>query len=182
MKYLALMRDSLREVIDAKIFIVMVFFSLLLIGFLGSISYRPVTVEEEIQRSLQWYLFFAQMAEQDLQQGAKPKGPFLRPTAPPTRSVQIIDFKQTNDAKLAWRGDYQMNLVVTFDKPQDIPQFNILNMFGPPNPFAPKLLAEQFQVLIQKELPWLSSVQVEVGQSAEPKEVLFSRHTGGGDK
>ena len=51
MKFLAILKDSFREAIDAKIFSFMVGLSLLVVLFLFSFSFRPVSAEEEIRRS-----------------------------------------------------------------------------------------------------------------------------------
>ncbi len=52
MKFLALMKDSLREAIDAKVFYVTVAMSFLLILIVGSVSFRPLTAEEEIAEQI----------------------------------------------------------------------------------------------------------------------------------
>ena len=52
MKFLAILKDSLREAIDTKVFYVMVGFSLLVVLFVGSIGYRPVSVEDEARLNM----------------------------------------------------------------------------------------------------------------------------------
>src|SRR5262245_45531228 len=48
MKYLAILKDSFRESLDTKVFYVMTVISLLVVLFIGSISYAPAAAEKAI--------------------------------------------------------------------------------------------------------------------------------------
>ena len=50
MKFLATLKDSFREAVDSKVFYVMVGLSSLVILIVASISYHPVTVQDEVER------------------------------------------------------------------------------------------------------------------------------------
>src|SRR5437588_5720828 len=49
MKYLAILKDSLREAIDTKVFYAMLVLSLILIVVVGSIGFRPSEAEEALE-------------------------------------------------------------------------------------------------------------------------------------
>ena len=53
MKYLGILKDSLREAIDTKVFPVTVALSCLVVVLVGSVSYRPVPAEEQFRRTAQ---------------------------------------------------------------------------------------------------------------------------------
>ena len=94
MKLLALLRDSLREAVDLKIFAAMLVLSGLLTLFVASISYRPITLEEELT---------ARANEYSLMTGFGPHG---------DAEFRVENFRQTNDAPEPWRGDYEFDWVV----------------------------------------------------------------------
>jgi ABC-type transport system involved in multi-copper enzyme maturation permease subunit len=93
-KLLALLKDSLREAVDRKIFAAMLVLSGLLTLFVFSISYRTITLEDDLQTAvgtMTWGMSF---------------NPHLgKPT------FRIENFRQTNDAKEPWLGDYQFDWV-----------------------------------------------------------------------
>src|SRR2546427_7289532 len=49
MKYLAILKDSLREAIDTKVFYAMLILSLILIVIVASIGFRPAEAEEALE-------------------------------------------------------------------------------------------------------------------------------------
>ena len=57
MKYIAILKDSLREAIDTKVFYVMVILSLIVILFVAGISYTPAPAEEAIPGIVQSQAF-----------------------------------------------------------------------------------------------------------------------------
>lgn len=94
MKLVAMLKDSLREALDRKIFAAMLCLSGLLTLFVASISFRPITLEDDLTASLRmmtWGISFNPHL-------GKPE-------------FRIENFRQTNTAKEPWRGDYQFDWV-----------------------------------------------------------------------
>src|SRR5262249_37471868 len=99
-KLIALLRDSFREALDRKIFAAMLLLSGLVTLFLASISYRRITLEEEVQATARLMTFSMSFNPH----GAKP-------------TYTIESFRQTNDAIEPWHGDYAFDWVVKCDDP-----------------------------------------------------------------
>lgn len=99
MKFLAILRDSLRETLDVKLLYVLVALSALVVLFAGSVIYRPVTVEEQTRFVFE-KLINPQMEIQLQQKYAKAH---LKP------SFTLSDFGRTDDGDRAkpWQGDYK---------------------------------------------------------------------------
>ncbi|HEV3263223.1 MAG TPA: ABC transporter permease [Gemmataceae bacterium] len=93
MRYLAILKDSFREAIDAKVFYVMVGLSAVLIVLAGSISFRPLALEEELTSAAQSLTWIYSL------QGPGNEVHF-----------RVVEFKQLNDAPEPWRGDYRFVL------------------------------------------------------------------------
>ncbi len=94
MKLLAMLKDSLREALDRKIFAAMLVLSGLLTLFVASISFRPITLEDDLNTALRmmtWGMSFNPHL-------GKPE-------------FRIENVRQTNDAKEPWHGDYQFDWV-----------------------------------------------------------------------
>jgi ABC-type transport system involved in multi-copper enzyme maturation permease subunit len=168
MKYLAILKDSLRETIDTKLFYVMVALSSLLIVFIASVSFRPLTMDQELQagiRQLNWVLSL-----QSPQQADKEKIRF-----------EITDVRQLNQAAEPWLGDYRFNLT----------------MHLPGDPGASKASAVQISKLIralrgaaglssgpakqllQARFPWLDNLTVTEGQALKRTEEVYVVTTAG---
>jgi ABC-type transport system involved in multi-copper enzyme maturation permease subunit len=99
----AILKDSLREAIDRKIFAVMLVLGALLTLFVASISYRPITLEEELQAKASQFSFIG---------GFPPHG---------ETEFRIEDFHQTNAAAEPWRGDYQFDWVIAAKDMSKVP-------------------------------------------------------------
>src|SRR5271166_1059066 len=99
MKFLALMKDSVREAIDAKVFYVTIALSFVLVLVVGSVSFRSLTAEEEIAQrgQLLWVLKILVQAKTQL-----PPDDFV---------LHIENFEETNkDEHLEpWNGVYQFD-------------------------------------------------------------------------
>jgi ABC-type transport system involved in multi-copper enzyme maturation permease subunit len=93
MKYLAILKDSFREAIDAKVFYVMLGLSAFVILLVASVSYRPVTLEDEV-RTLVGQLSFLSGFQGDRMR----------------LDLTVRDFEQTNDVYEPWRGNYRFTL------------------------------------------------------------------------
>jgi ABC-type transport system involved in multi-copper enzyme maturation permease subunit len=94
MKFMSILRDSLREAVDRKILLVMLALSGLLTLFVASISYRPITLEEELT---------SEASQLSMWAGFGPHG---------GAEFKIENFRQTNGASEPWHGDYQFDWVV----------------------------------------------------------------------
>lgn len=95
MKYLAILRDSLRETLDSKVLYAMIILSVLVIVGVGSISFHAQPAEKGLESILARF------------PGAR--SGFGMP--PPILRYEIEDFKQLNDGP-AWEGQYRFDLVV----------------------------------------------------------------------
>jgi ABC-type transport system involved in multi-copper enzyme maturation permease subunit len=99
-KYLSILKDSLREALDSKILYVTLALSLLLILFLGSISFRPLTPEEDLQGLLDILNTWVWGMRAQGQGGGEPV------------RAEVVDFRQTNPDEQPWRGDYRFTIVM----------------------------------------------------------------------
>src|SRR5271156_4524496 len=95
MKVLAILKDSFYETLDSKVFFVMAGLSGLLMLLIASVSFRPVTFEEELKQLTR---FLTVMSGGTF--GSSPL------------HVDIVDFQQVNDAVEPWRGDYRFTVKV----------------------------------------------------------------------
>jgi hypothetical protein len=102
MKFLAMLRDSLRETLDVKLFYVMIGMSVLVVLLVASISYQPVTVQGRIDflNTLQNQLIRQQLASQPA-------------TSSLNFTLGIEDFEKTSDQSEPWLGDYRFIYVVS---------------------------------------------------------------------
>src|SRR5947209_16269399 len=95
MKYLAILKDSLRETIDGKVFLVMLLLSFLAMLVTASMSFTPEPAEQGVKA----------MTEQFDR--------FIDFTFDPQMSVgyDVEAFEQTNQAIRPWNGEYRFQLV-----------------------------------------------------------------------
>jgi ABC-type transport system involved in multi-copper enzyme maturation permease subunit len=150
MKPFAILRDSLREALDTKVFYVMVALSLLVVLVVASISYKPLGVEEEMNRfaeQLTWRI------------GMRTKGQM------PTQ-VSVEEFQQTNDAPASepWHGDYRFNLVWKFPDRVDV--------LTKEENFS-KEAARSIQMGMELNFYYLNNVKVSPVDSKDPTELRF---------
>jgi ABC-type transport system involved in multi-copper enzyme maturation permease subunit len=140
MKFLALMKDSLREAVDSKVLYVTVGLSSLLILAVASVSFRPLTAKEEIQDNsyLTWW-------DKALVQAFSQE----RPDA---FALEITDFRQTNDAADPWKGDYRFDVLLTFESPEKAKEFAR----------KPKLPEGRLLDVIEKDYFWLKDTDAEL--------------------
>src|SRR5690242_19260183 len=101
MKFLAILKDSLREALDTKVIYFTLGLSLLIILLTGSLSFRPVPVDEQVQgftRMLTWAL------------NLNPQGKGLH--------LDIADYQETNPEAVPWERDYRFTYVITLPDEQ----------------------------------------------------------------
>ncbi len=102
MKILAILKDSLRETLDVKLFYVLAGISVLAILFVASTTYRPEPMEPQV-KPLLGFVTFAII--NDFQSKAETRGVFARP--------EVSDFEQLDPAREPWESDHRFTL--TFD-------------------------------------------------------------------
>jgi ABC-type transport system involved in multi-copper enzyme maturation permease subunit len=100
MKFFAILRDSLREALDAKIIYFLFGLSALAIGLVASISFKPEPGEKGLESIIQRL------------PGAS--GGF----GPKPINYTIENFEQTNNTPYAYKGEYRYDLVVTEHVPE----------------------------------------------------------------
>jgi hypothetical protein len=103
MKYLAILRDSVREALDSKVLYVNLVLTGLFLLFIASISFRFLTVKEEMEtRASQLNTLFSLQGQS---QGVD-------------ASCHVEDFQQLNDAseKEPWKGVYRFTFVLTLSE------------------------------------------------------------------
>src|SRR5262249_49829740 len=96
MKYLAILKDSVREALDSKVLYFTVGLSCLVILAVASVSFKPEPAEKGLGTILA-----------SLPGG---KAGFGMPKAP--LQYEVENFRQLNDASRPWEREYAFNLVV----------------------------------------------------------------------
>lgn len=150
MKFTAILRDSLREALDTKVFYVMVGFSLLIILLVGSIGYRPISVEEEAVRftdQLSWFL-----EHMPHKQNVK---------TVPRWSIQ--DFEQTQPNADPWETGYRFVLALTFEQKEDAEEFRRVQEFS----------VNEIQRAMRTQFDYLKDLKVIVAKSRDPQEAHY---------
>jgi ABC-type transport system involved in multi-copper enzyme maturation permease subunit len=141
MKYFAILKDSLREALDSKVLYVTIGLSALLILFLASISFRPVTMQEEVDHlaGMLNFLFRMQAHNANL-------------------SFEVQDFRQVNSATEPWHGDYQFKFVLVF------PDQLTAGLMGPQ-------LRPQMREIMREHFWWLDHFEVRDESSSDQRKV-----------
>ena len=136
MKYLAILKDSLRESIDSKVFIVMLGLSGLVVLLIGSVSYKSVAVEDDLNRMTQLLSWGLSRQFKGME----------------TPTLRIEDFQQTNDAPAdePWRADYRFHLVWEFPEQAGVKM--------PAE--ARKALVGQTRALLRQQFSYLNNIEV----------------------
>jgi ABC-type transport system involved in multi-copper enzyme maturation permease subunit len=150
MNFIAILKDSLREALDTKVFYVMVGFSLLVVLLVGSIGYQPVSVEEDANRltdQISWFLQkFA--AQQNIH-------------SPPRWSIK--DFEKTNPNAAPWETGYRFVLVLEFQQEDEAKQARAVQ----------GLSIKQIQEMMRAQFSYLKDLKVTSAPAADPKEIRY---------
>jgi ABC-type transport system involved in multi-copper enzyme maturation permease subunit len=150
MKFLAILKDSLREALDTKVFYVMVGFSLLVILLVGSIGYHPVSVEQEAHRltdQMTWILtHFGAQGHPEMQQ-----------------HWDIKDFEQTKPNVAPWESGYRFALTVEFDDEEQAQQARKVQML------SRGALQQQFR----QNFFYLKNLKLTDARSSDKKEIRY---------
>src|SRR5579884_3502629 len=150
MKFLAILKDSLREALDTKVIYFTLGLSLLIIVLMGSLAFRPVPVDEQVRTftsRLNWALSFA----------AQGKGLHL----------DLADYQETNVSAVPWERNYRFTYVITLPD-ADAEQAKKMALH------ELKEVQRQFHDL----LPWAEKVEV-TEAPAKANELRFEVRTSG---
>jgi ABC-type transport system involved in multi-copper enzyme maturation permease subunit len=147
MKHLAILRDSLREAIDTKVFYVMMGLSVFLILLTASLSFRPLTVEDDLHQLTSSFNLLIGWASQG---------------RPPPLHLAYEDFHQTNDAAEPWKGDYAFTFIMEFQ--EDVKEMR--RQGGPP--------PEQLKDDLMKGFGYLDNLKVVEVPSPNPRQLRYS--------
>ncbi len=156
MKFLAILKDSVREAIDAKVFLVMLVLSCLVIATVASTRYLPVPLEEKMDEYAHTMTFAFRFSRQ---KGGVPE------------SVTIRDFEQTNTAAEPWDGDYRFFIVMRYSQKSDAEMMRLGSVFG---------VDTQLEKGLRHQFPFLNDVHLRSVKSDNPTEVRFEVTTHGG--
>lgn len=144
MKLVALLKDSYREARDRKIFAAMLVLSGLLTLFILSISFKPIALQEELNsfaRQMNFWMHFDPHSA--------------------TTNIAIENFRQTNDAKEAWHGDYAFDWVVKAKDADALKHF----------PFAKQREVRQ---ITREAFNYLDNIEVAKNSARDPAEARFA--------
>jgi ABC-type transport system involved in multi-copper enzyme maturation permease subunit len=176
MKFLAILKDSLREALDTWVFYVMVGFSLLTILFIGHIAYRPVSVEEEARSNMarmNWGLQRAfdkakREAEKSKKADKGKQAEALSGGSPLT--FEVVDFEQTNPgAQQPWETGYRFYLTLTFADEQQAKAVRLYEKL----PLAGKKTSSNFERQFQAIFPYLKNLKVTAAEPKTPTEMRY---------
>ena len=150
MKFLAILKDSLREAIDTKVFYVMVGFSLLVVLFVGSIGYRPVSVEDQARLNMARMSWILQHNFERLKLGSAPV-------------FDVKDFEQTNPGAPPWETGYRFALLVEFSNAETAEQARKTQ----------KEAISGIERTLRPQFPYLKDVTVAATEPKSPTEVRY---------
>jgi hypothetical protein len=170
MKYLAVLKDSLREAIDLKIFYVTVGLSLLISLLVGTTTLSPVPMEEALTSKL-WF-WNALILKNKNPEGEKWN-------VGEASEIAVSDVKRTNEGNEPWTGDY--TFVLTF-KLREPPQPQLKPQAGdqPPMPTRPtKLNPTTVSLLVFGLFPWFNQTDAKKLDIPEADALSFEVQTKG---
>jgi hypothetical protein len=98
MKYLAILKDSLREAIDTKVFYVMVGLSFLVILAIASVGFEPIPADAGLRSIVEHF-------------PGSTRPPFGNVPAPVHYDLE--GFQQINEAGRPWQAEYRFHITVT---------------------------------------------------------------------
>src|SRR6516165_5030238 len=150
MKFLAILKDSLREALDTKVFYVMVGFSLLVVLFIASVGYRPVSVEEEVRRNMARMTWLMHRVFNKNNLGEAP-------------TWDVKDFEQTSPGALPWETGYRFALTVEF---ADATQATAARL-------TQKQSLAEMERGLQQQFAYLNGLKVRAADPQTPNELRY---------
>jgi ABC-type transport system involved in multi-copper enzyme maturation permease subunit len=156
MKYFAILRDSLRETIDAKVLYVMVALSILVMVVVASVSYRPLSMEEELRFGLGTINWLLRTQAQN--QGGQKAIQF-----------ELKDLERTNEGTEPWTGDYRYQILMHYPSGKDATQQrNLIRMLRRMSGMMGTPASDPIQPLFKTQFPWLDELEVKETTSSDP--------------
>lgn len=156
MKFLAILKDCLREALDTKVFYVMVGFSLLVILFVASVGYRPVSVEDEARHNMFRMTMMLQHTFAKHKLGEAP-------------IFDVKDFEQTNPGAPPWQTGYRFYLTVDFPDAEKAKAARAASIL----PFVRKKALDDTQRVLQAQFTYLKNIKVTDAEPKAPTEMRY---------
>jgi hypothetical protein len=153
MRYLSILKDSLREALDTKVIYFTFALSLLVVMLIGSVTFRPVEAQEQFERYSRFLTWAFGMAMQG-------NGP----------QHKIEAFEQTNGNDVPWKRDYRFDYVQEFTSDKAVQDAKDRNAFLP---------ARQLQQAFQQDFSWIDKVEVTDTPTGDPKVFRYQVRTTG---
>jgi ABC-type transport system involved in multi-copper enzyme maturation permease subunit len=164
MKFLAILKDSLREALDTKVFYVMVGLSLLAVLFVASVGYRPVSVEDQARQNMARTNWILQRA---VERSKKADDKNKSDEPPPTFDVQ--DFEQTNPGAPPWQTGYRFSLTVTYADADKAKAARLSQKL----PFVRQKANTEMGKGLQAQFAYLKNIKVTDAEPKDPKEMRY---------
>lgn len=156
MKFLAILKDSLREAVDTKVFYAMVGFSLLVVLFVGSVGYRPVSVEDQARHNMTRMSWILQRSFQKHKLGDAP-------------TFDVKDFEQTDPSAPPWQTGYRFFLTVEFPDAEKAGAARKVEKM----PFVHKKALADIERSVQSQFAYLKNIKVSDAESKTPTEMRY---------
>jgi ABC-type transport system involved in multi-copper enzyme maturation permease subunit len=158
MKFLAILKDSIREAIDTKVFYAMLGLSCLVFLIVASISYKPVPVESDVKEVTDAFNFV------NLRREFREKG--LRLT------WRVENFEQTNAPAEPWHGDYRFTIFLELPGKEDFKALKETAWFR-------QGMASNLETALRAKLFYLDNLRVTQVDSGNPDKLRFDVTTHG---
>jgi ABC-type transport system involved in multi-copper enzyme maturation permease subunit len=165
MKALAILKDSLREALDSKVFYFLLALSALVILVVASVGYTMMTAQGELEAIAdQWNWI------NGLQTQNRSIGRYV---------LKVAEVRQTNDAPEPWNGVYEFRL--TLDCPDaekarhaaEVLRGSLPPLF-PGEGNEPRDEVELLRLMLRQRLVWMANPRLEASASADdPKQVVL---------
>lgn len=142
MKFIAFLRDSYREAVSGWVLQVMLAFAALLILFVASVSFRPISLKEELDQGFSltnWLL-------------SQNPDPAVRGT-----KYAIENYKESNPAE-PWKSDYSFDVVVRAESADALTKVREMGL---------PVRRRQIEQMMTDELRFLNDVEIKEAPLAE---------------
>jgi hypothetical protein len=170
MKYLAILKDSLREAIDAKIFFVTVAISVLTSFLILSVSFAPVPMNEMVDQYTELMNLLTNMKH--------PQAPKFELQG--IKNIEIHDFKRLDSGTEPWTGNYQFIMdLELWDEAVEVNKPVPADKQGGPVPPGKKITTTTMRIPITGFYQWFRDVDIKALPSDDPKHLRFGIKTTG---
>ncbi len=154
MKFLAILKDSLREALDTWTLYATLIVSALIVLLMASVTYRPVPAQEQFHRfteGMNWLLEFSAQGR------AAPR-------------YEIVDFQQTNDATDPWKGDYHFVFLIDVPDEKAVEEIKERKLLPPP---------EEMKKQFKQTFKWIGDLEIKEVPSDKKTEIRYDMQTKG---